>query len=91
MASSFRNETIANRTQGKFVKQFREEIEVWLKSKQRKPFAKDFDMGELVGIVVERGRNGAFQPAVETTRAQVVIVRDSSAQGWHILTSFPIK
>jgi hypothetical protein len=91
MASSFRNETIANRTQGKFVKQFREEIEVWLNSKQGKPFARDFNMGELVGIVVERGRNGALQPVVETTRVRLVLVRDSSAQGWHILTSFPIK
>jgi hypothetical protein len=89
MASSFRNESITNRTQGKFVKQFREEIEVWLNSKQGKPFVKDFNMDELVGIVVERGRNGAFR-AVETKRVRVIIVRDSSAQGWHILTSFPI-
>jgi len=27
---------------------------------------------------------------VETKRVRVIIVRDSSAQGWHILTSFPI-
>ena len=91
MASSFRNEAIANRTQGQFVKQFRAEIEAWLKSGRGKPLMIEFDMGEPLGIVVERGRNGGFQPAVETTRARVVVVRDNSAMGWHILTSFPIK
>ncbi|HAZ48678.1 MAG TPA: hypothetical protein DDW76_28355 [Cyanobacteria bacterium UBA11369] len=90
-ASSFRNEAIANRTQGQFVKQFREQIQAWLKSGSQSTFVRDFDMGESVGIVVERGRKGAMLPAVETTRARVVAARDNSSEGWHIVTSFPIK
>lgn len=86
-ASSFRNEAAANRTQGQFVKQHRAEIDEWLRSGSQRPFTGEVTMGDPVGIVVERGRSGA----VQTNRAQVVIVRDQSAQGWHILTSYPVK
>jgi Bacterial CdiA-CT RNAse A domain len=85
-ASSFRNEAAANRVQGQFVKQNRAEIEAWLRGGEQR-FVGSVEMRDPVGIVVERGRGGA----VETGRAQVVLVRDGSPQGWHILTSYPVK
>lgn len=85
-ASSFRNEAAANRAQGQFVKQHRAEIEAWLRGGEQR-FVGQVEMRDPVGIVVERGRGGA----VETGRAQVVLVRDNSPQGWHVLTSYPVK
>ena len=85
-ASSFRNEAAANRTQGQFVRQNRAEIDAWLRGGSDLPYTGSVRMNDPVGIG-ERGRSGA----VETNRAQVVIVRDQSAQGWHILTSYPVK
>jgi Bacterial CdiA-CT RNAse A domain len=84
--SSFRNEVVANRTQGRFVKQHRAEIEAWLKSGKGWKYQNTIKMEEPVGIVVERGKLNAM----ESQTARVVILRDSSPQGWHILTSFPI-
>jgi hypothetical protein len=43
-------------------------------------------MGQPIGIVVERSGK-----VIESSRARLVLVRDSSAHGWHILTSFPVK
>jgi hypothetical protein len=83
-ASSFRNEVAANRTQGAFVKRYRAQIETWLASGDH-PFKGKIDMGHPIGIVVDRSGR-----VLETSRALLVLVRDSSAQGWHILTSYPI-
>jgi hypothetical protein len=86
-ASSFRNEAIANRVQGQFVKQNRAALEAWLeKSGKGGRLTRKVEMNEPVGIVVERGKTGA----TVTNISVVVAVRDSSPQGWHILTSFPI-
>jgi hypothetical protein len=84
--SSFRNEAIANRVQGQFVKQNRAVLEAWLKNDESPSLKAKVVMKEPVGIVVERGKSGAS----ETHTSRVVVIRDSSAQGWHILTSFPI-
>jgi hypothetical protein len=86
-ASSFRNEAIANRAQGRFVNRFKSDIDDWLKDGSNRPLVAQFDMGEPVGIVVERGKSGA----VTTSKVTVVLVKDSSPQGWHFLTSFPTK
>jgi hypothetical protein len=83
-ASSFRNEVVANRTQGAFVKRYRKEIEAWLASGKPR-FEKTIEMGEPLGMVVERGGR-----VVEATRALFVLVRDGSELGWHFRTSFPI-
>ncbi len=85
--SSFRNEATANRVQGQFVKQNRAALEAWLQSGKKTPFTAEVVMKEPVGIVVERGKSGAS----DTHTAKVVAVRDLSAQGWHILTSYPIS
>jgi Bacterial CdiA-CT RNAse A domain len=86
-ASSFRNEAIANRAQGRFVNRFKADIDNWLKDGSNRRLVVQFDMGEAVGIVVERGKSGA----VTTSKVAVVLVKDSSPQGWHFLTSFPTK
>jgi hypothetical protein len=84
VASSFRNEVAANRSQGAFVKRYREQIDAWLAS-GKGTYRGKIDMGEPIGIVVEpSGR------VMETSRALFVLVRDSSAQGWHFLTSYPV-
>lgn len=89
-ASSFYNENYANLTQGKFVKQFRKEIEAWLTSGEGR-FVKVIEMDQSIGIVVARSKKGDPLPAVTTKKARLVLVRDNSSQGWHILTSFPEK
>lgn len=86
-ASSFRNETVANRTQGQFIKQNKQAIIDWLKGESNRPFTDVVEMKEPVGIIVERGKPGF----VETAKARVVLVKDNSEHGWHILTSFPTK
>jgi hypothetical protein len=86
VASSFRNETIANRTQGQFIKQNKQAIIDWLKGESNRPFTDVVKMKEPIGIVVERSKSGF----VETTKARIVLVKDNSEHGWHILTSFPI-
>jgi hypothetical protein len=83
-ASSFRNEAAANRTQGAFVKRYREQIDAWLASGEEQ-FVGEIDMGQAIGITVKSGERVA-----ETSRARFVLVRDSSAHGWHFLTSYPV-
>lgn len=85
-ASSFYDKAIANRAQMQAVKTFRSRIDEWLKGESSLPLKLNIDIGEPAGIVVTRGRSGS---TVSST-VRVVIVRDNTAQGWHVLTSFPI-
>jgi len=89
-ASSFYNDNIANLTQGKFVKQFRQEIEAWLTSGEGR-FVRVIEMDKPIGIVVARSKKGDPLPAVITKKARLVLLRDNSSQGWHFLTCFPEK
>jgi hypothetical protein len=86
-ASSFHNEAIANRVQGRIVNRFQNQIQEYLKSGQKRPLVIEVDMREPVGILVERGKSGS----ITTTKATVVIARDQSKQGWHFATSYPSK
>jgi hypothetical protein len=88
-ASSFYNENFANRTQGEFVQRFREELKTWLETKEGR-FVREITMEEPIGIVVRRNKKGDPLAAVPTNKARLVLVRDNSSQGWHILTSFPV-
>ena len=83
-ASSFRNEAVANRAQGQFVKQHKTEIEAWLKTNEPR-FVNEIEMNEVVGTVLERGRNQPF----DTHKVRAVLIRDSSPHGWHFKTVFP--
>ncbi len=90
-ASTFRNEATANRTIGKFVKENRQVIEEWLKSGELRRDV-DFTADESIGKVLGRGKgNVPLSNSIETNRARISLVRDSSPQGWHINTSFPIS
>jgi hypothetical protein len=86
VASSFRNEVIANRTDGKFVTQNREAIFKWLNNSRDRIFKGKVTMPEPIGIVFKLGSSKSF----DSHTAEVVLIRDSSSQGWHILTSYPI-
>jgi hypothetical protein len=83
-ASSFTSNALANRTQGTFVKRFKNDIEAFLKSKETR-MVRTVDMGYVIGEVLERGAN----KTKTATRATVVIVKDNSAHGWHFVTSYP--
>ena len=85
-SSSFTNNAAANLTQARFVKAYKKEIREWLDNKKaRRPFAKDIVMDRPIGTVI-KGK-GKARP---TNKAKVVLVKDSSELGYHVLTSFPI-
>lgn len=86
-ASSFRNNVTLNRTQGRFIKRYKEEIAAWLKNDKAKGvFKRVVDMEKPIGIVVERNTSGY----TEATKALVILAKDNSAQGYHIVTSYPV-
>ena len=84
-ASTFRNKEAANRADGQFVKQNKDAINKWLQSKTNKPFVGTIIMPQSIGTVIKRDGS-----KIESHNVEVVIVRDSSAQGWHVLTSYPV-
>jgi len=83
VASSFNNTEDARHAQQHFTNNSHDEIEQWLKSGNHR-FVKEIDLDKPVGIVVERGTEDFFS----ASKARIVLVRDSSAQGWHFLKSF---
>jgi Bacterial CdiA-CT RNAse A domain len=86
-ASSFRNNVALNRTQGRFTKRYKKEISAWLKNdKATGVFKRVIDMEKPIGIVVERNTSGY----IETTKALVILAKDNSSLGYHIVTSFPV-
>lgn len=86
-ASSFYDKATANRAQMLAVKTYKSQIEEWLKGGGGLPLPLEIDTGEPAGVVVKRGRSGSLV----SSKALVVIVRDNTTQGWHVLTSYPIK
>jgi len=85
-ASSFPNLATADFAQAALVKQNRSALDQWLKSSEKDPLTIEADTGKPVGRVLER--DGKF---TETTKVRGRAVRDTSPQGWHFRTSFPIK
>lgn len=85
-ASSFRNEEVANRVLGKFVKQYEKELETFLKTPNKGKLEIVFETGEpSLGLGVKRGKSGTW----DSTRAYVMIVKDTSEKGWYIHTTYP--
>ena len=82
-ASSFINADDARHAQQHFASFHADEIEQWLDSGNHR-FVKEIELDKPVGIVVERGAEDFFT----ASKARIVLVRDSSAQGWHFLKSF---
>lgn len=85
-ASSFRNGEVANRVLGKFVKQYEKEIEAFLKNSNKGKLEIRFETGEpSLGLGVTKGKGGTW----DSTRAYVMIVKDTSEKGWYIHTAYP--
>lgn len=81
--SSFVNPDDARHAQQHFSSNSQDEIQQWLDSGNHR-FVKEIDLDKPIGIVVERGAEDFFS----ATKARIVLVRDSSEQGWHFLKSF---
>jgi hypothetical protein len=88
VASTFTNDIAANRTQGMFVNKSKKQIVQWLNDPAKPQIlVATFDTGAPIGRVLQRGEN----TSTTTSKANLVLTRDGSAQGWHFLTSFPVK
>lgn len=85
-ASAFTNSDDARQAQKDFVNLYQNEIEDWLKSGNHR-FVRDFDFDKPLGVVVERNSEGVFT----ANKMRVILVRDSSVQGWHFLKSVLVK
>lgn len=85
-ASSFYNNDVGNRTVGKFKKLYETEIEQWLKSNTDKPFKATIGMEEDIGLVVNTNKKGTPLGAQEATKATIILAKDKSEWGWHLLT-----
>ncbi len=92
IASSFRDYKVANRTISNAIKENSSRIEKWLEGSETKLVFKT-EMQESIGIVLERGKGGSvgLKTAKETNKAEVILVKDNTPQGWHVLTSYPTK
>ena len=85
-ASSFNDKAIANRVQGRFIKENKAEIKEWLNNKKiTGTFVGTITMDRDIGIVVNR--KGKVKT---TTRARVVLGKNNSDLGYRAVTSFPI-
>lgn len=85
-ASSFVYPDDARHAQQHFTSNSHDEIQQWLDSGNHR-FVKEIDLDKPIGIVVERGAEDFFS----ASRARIVLVRDSSEQGWHFLKSFLVR
>ena len=86
-ASSFKDLNTANKAQMQFIKYYEKEIQTWIKNGRVGTFEKKLELGQDLGTIVGRGKFGTQQG----TKVFVVIAKDETAQGWHIVTSFPSK
>lgn len=85
-SSSFNSSANANLTQARFIKKYKQEIREWLNDEYSKSrFARDITMDREIGTV--KTRKGKIR---YTNRATVVLKKDGSELGYHILTSYPI-
>lgn len=84
-ASSFHNKSVGNRTIGKFKKQYEAEINQWLKADEA-TFKATIDMKEDIGLVVNTNKKGAPLAAERATKAEIILAKDNSEWGWHLVT-----
>ena len=84
--STFNSNANANLTQARFVKKYKKEIREWLDNKkEKKPFTRNITMDREIGTVIAGKRK-----VRSTNKAKVVLRKDNSELGYHVLTSFPI-
>jgi hypothetical protein len=84
--SAFDNSENARQAQQDFVSIYQDDIDRWLRSGNHR-LVKEIDLGKPIGIVVERNNSEVFTANV----VRMVLVRDSSVQGWHFLKSVLVK
>ena len=84
-ASTFTNEATANRVQGRFVKQFRSEIDEWINT-GRGTFTREIELDFPIGRVIQRGNHHSES----SSKALIVLIKNRSEHGFQILTSFPV-
>ncbi len=89
-ASSFRNYETANRVVGKAIKENTAKIEKWLVGKTNKPLELEITMENNIGTILGRGKGGSvgLKTAIETNKAKVILIKDNTPLGWHILTTY---
>jgi Bacterial CdiA-CT RNAse A domain len=83
-ASSFTNLERANKAQREFIKHYEKEIADWLIN-GKGTFEKKLEIGEDLGNIVGRGKTGANMG----TKVFVVLAKDGTNKGFHVVTSFP--
>lgn len=81
-ASAFFNEEVAETSARIAVDSSHREITEWLNSGRHR-FVTEVDLGKPVGIVIDRSSDECFT----ASQIRVVLVRDGSVLGWHILRS----
>lgn len=84
--AAFFNSDDSRQARQDFSTIYHQDIEQWLESGNHR-FVKDYDFDKPIGIVVERNNDGFFN----ANKIRIVLVRDGSVQGWHILKSILVK
>jgi Bacterial CdiA-CT RNAse A domain len=76
---------------GKEIKENAAEIEKWLSGSSAYPLKLKTTAESPIGIILGRGKAGSvgLKTAKETTKAEIILVKDNTPNGWHILTSYP--
>lgn len=74
----------ANKAQREFIKHYEKENNDWLINGKGK-FEGTLEIREDLGQVVGRGKTGAKMG----TKVQVILAKDGTDKGFHIVTSFP--
>jgi hypothetical protein len=81
-ASAFFSVQVAETSARIAVDSSQREITEWLESGRHR-FVTEVDLGKPVGIVIDRGSDECFT----ASQIRIVLVRDASVLGWHILRS----
>lgn len=89
-ASSFNNYETANKVIGSAIKENTSNIEKWLSSGSDKPLKLKTTTDKPIGTILGRGKGGSVgqKTATETNKAEVILIKDNTPKGWHILTSY---
>ena len=84
-ASTFNTNGNANLTQARAIKENKEKINAWLKTKESRLVLQK-TMDREIGTVVNRSGK-----VWNTKRVRIVLTKDSSKLGYKVLTSYPVR
>ena len=91
-ASTFKDLDIANKAQMQFVKHYEKEIAEWVKNGRTGTFTKTLETGQDLGNIVGRGKFGVKRGKAKVrmgTKVEVMLAKDGTEKGFHIVTSYP--